>query len=136
MLRSRIASFAAHHVDFVSFAAVGLFTGIIYFVCISVLLELFRADYRIAITIAYAIALVCHFLANRNLTFRGNAGQLHLQLLKYGGMVCINYLTTMGIVIGTVKVLNGSPYIGALLAIGINLLLNYFISKYWIFSGG
>lgn len=135
MLRSRIASFAKHHVDFVSFAAVGLFTGIIYFACISVLLELFRTDYRIAVSTAYATALVCHFLANRNLTFRGHAGRLHLQLLKYGGMVSINYLTTMGIVIGTVKLLNGSPYVGALFAIGINLLLNYFISKYWIFRG-
>jgi putative flippase GtrA len=138
MFRNRLASFAALHSDFISFATVGLVTGVIYFLCISVLLELFNADYRIAVTTAYAAALTVHFFANRNLTFGAGGehahGRLPLQLVRYAGMVAINYVTTLGIVIGAVTLLARSPYFGALAAIGVNLFLNYFISKYWIFN--
>lgn len=134
MIRGPVATFVAQHRDFAAFVAVGLFMAVVYFACIAFLLELLGADYRVAVTAAYLLSLVCHFLANRLLTFRRSDGHLHLQVIKYAVMVGANYLTTMGIVIGTVNLLNGSPYLGALLAIAANLLLNYFVSKYWIFT--
>jgi len=134
VFRFHFTRFVARYRDFIAFSVVGILTGTVYFSCIAFLLEVVGVDYRIAVTTAYLVALVCHFLANRLVTFRGSGGKLHLQISKYALMVGANYLTTMGIVIGAVNLLHTSPYAGALAAIAGSLFINFFLAKYWIFS--
>jgi putative flippase GtrA len=134
VFRFHFSRFVARYRDLIAFSVAGILTGAVYFSCIAFLLEVVGVDYRIGVTTAYLLALVCHFLANRLVTFRERGGKLHLQLLKYALMVSANLLTTMGVVIGAVNLLNTSPYAGALAAIAANLFINYFLAKYWIFS--
>jgi putative flippase GtrA len=127
------SQFAARHEHFFWFAAIGAFSGAVYFISIYVLIEYLALDYRLAVSIAYGVALLCHFWANRQITFREQGGGVHLHLMRYSVMVALNYLTTMAIVIGAVKLILLSAYTGAVIAIVFNLISNYYLSKYWIF---
>ena len=118
---------------FLWFAAIGAFSGSVYFICLFYLLDALALDYRLAVSIAYLVALSCHFGANRQITFRGLGGSVYVHIMRYSIMVGLNYLTTMVIVIAAVNLAYVSVYIGAMVAIGFNLIINYWLSKHWIF---
>jgi len=124
---------ATRHQSFFWFAAIGAFTGVVYLVSIFFLIETLAVDYRLAVSIAYGLALSCHFLANRQITFRGRGGTIHAHLMRYSVMIILNYLTTMAIVIGGVNYFSVSAYAGATVAIAFNMISNYSLSKRWIF---
>lgn len=125
---------ALRHQSFLWFAAVGIFSGAVYFICLYLLMEALAVDYRLAVTIAYSLSLICHFFANRQITFRGQSGAVHVHLMRYGVMIILNYLTTMAIVIAMVNYLLISAYVGAVVAIAFNMISNYSLSKYWVFN--
>lgn len=124
---------AERYQSFFWFAAIGTFTGAVYFISLFFLMEAFAVDYRLAVSIAYILALSCHFFANRQITFRGNGGAVHVHLMRYSVMIALNYLTTMAIVIGMVNLFLVSAYAGAAVAIAFNMISNYSLSKHWIF---
>jgi len=127
------SQFVARYEHLFWFAAIGAFSGAVYFISIYTLIEYLALDYRHAVSIAYGVALLCHFLANRQITFREQGGAVHLHLMRYSVMIALNYFITMAIVIGAVKLALLSAYSGAAIAIVFNLVSNYYLSKYWIF---
>lgn len=124
---------AIRHQEFFLFATIGALTGVVYFICLFFLIEALAMDYRLAVSIAYGLALLCHFSANRKITFRGWGGSVYVHLMRYSVMVGLNYLTTMVIVTAMVNFILVSAYTGAAVAIAFNLIFNYCSSKHWIF---
>lgn len=129
----RFSQLVTHYQSVIWFAAIGVCSGVVYFVTIYFLMEMLAVDYRLAVSIAYAVALAVHFFANRHIVFRARGGSLHVHLLRYSAMIVLNYLTTLLIVIGAVNIFSVSAYAGATVAIAINMIGNYVLSKYWIF---
>ena len=77
---------------------VGMLTAVVYFVGVAVLTEFFYSSYRSAVTISYIFSVNFHFFANRKYTFVVD-GDLKFQLLRYAGILLVNYLITIFIVI-------------------------------------
>lgn len=128
-----IRSLVRRHQTFIFYVATGIFSGAIYFIALYYLIESICVDYRIAVSIAYAFALTFHFSVNRIITFSAISRSVYAQLARYTVMIGLNYLTTMAIVISMVSFLLASAYTGALAAILFNLMMNYWLSKEWIF---
>ena len=115
------------------FATIGACSGTIYFALIYALMEMFALDYRLAVSIAYLVALACHFFANRQFTFRAHNASLHGHLIRYAAMLVFNYFVTILMVVVAVKLFLTTAYVGAFIAIVMNMFSNYWLLKSWIF---
>ena len=124
---------ATRHQTFLWFTAIGALSGAVYFVALFFLIEALAVDYRLAVSISYGLAVLCHFGANRQITLRGREGSVYLHMMRYSVMIGLNYLTTMAIVIAMVSFMRISAYTAAAVAIAFNLTFNYSLSKHWIF---
>lgn len=118
-----------------SFLGVGLAAFGIYFLLLTMLLELFAADYRWAVTLAYIPGVIFSFYANKYLTFQSrNRADTRRQLMRYGIVNLGNYFLTMLIVMVVVEWFHYAPYVGAVLATMVNAVVGYVFSRYWIFT--
>ena len=118
---------------FGAYLVVGGITALIYFGLIALSEEFLGLDYRIGVSIAYVVAAMFHFLANRKFTFRVTDYQLIHQGARYLGVLVLNYLITLGVVSVFVDTLGGSTYLGAAFSIVITVGIGYFASKFWVF---
>jgi putative flippase GtrA len=108
-------------------AAVNFF---VFFSCWNVL----AANYLIASSLAYVLAVVTHFLGNRNFTFKSGHVQLLPQLKRYMLMLSVNYVISMLVITACVERLRLSPYIGLMAAIGLTVGLGFIVSRQWVFK--
>lgn len=132
MPTSRVFSLISRRKDIILFCVIGAVTAVIYFTSIAILHDVLLIDYRIAVSVSYGISIICHFIANRNITFKSKHN-ISRQVIKYAVMVGINYLMTMVIVILCKTLLSLSVYTSAVLAILFNLFINFLLLKYWVF---
>jgi putative flippase GtrA len=115
------------------FVLVGGTTFVIYFV-LQFLLERMALGPYLALTIAYAIAIIYHFLMNRYFTFRSNAvdGGIVAMLPRYAGLVLLNYAAALIFV--KVAISAGfQTQLGMPMAIGLTTIVTYFFAKAVIF---
>lgn len=125
---------ATNRLTILSFLLVGALAAAINFATFSLCLQLASLDYSIAASIAYVLSVVFHFLANRQFTFKQTSGNLSQQLPKYLSLVLLNYLTTLFVMYLIVELLQLSPYLANLTAIGVTVGTGYMLSRYWIFT--
>ena len=118
---------------FLRFLIVGGSTAVIYFVLIYLTYSLGNINYNLSISIAYFSSVIFHFLANRRYTFDHHGHRLSKQVSRYISLLMLGYLTTLMIVNGAVRGLAFSPFCGALLAVGFNLVMNFFLMRFWVF---
>lgn len=116
------------------FLAVGSISAIINFGSFAILWNVLNINYQIATTIAFILSVIFNFSANRALTFQAHKHKLKHQLPKYATMLTLNYIITLSIVRTTVEVFHLSPYLGLVVAIGINMNMGYLLSRYWVFK--
>lgn len=116
-----------------AFLIVGVFTAGIYFGLFALFWQIIGSNYKISFSIAYSVAILFHFFANRRFTFKAHGTNLFAHIFKYTLMISINYLITFCIMQMVVEWLHLTPYIGISLAIVINMTANFLISRYWVF---
>lgn len=116
-----------------SFLTVGAVTALIHFSVFAGLLNIFHFDYRVAITLAYFLAVTFHFNANRYFTFKNTDETIGQQLPRYAVMVFINYLITLLTISTGIEMLGFSPYTSNMLAIGMTLISGYLLLRFWVF---
>lgn len=119
--------------EFITYLVVGGLTAVIYFGFIALSIEFFGLDYRIAVTIAYVLAVSFHFLANRKFTFRVVDSRLLHQSIRYLGILGVNYLITLGVVSFLVVRLGVSTYLSAAASIMVTVCIGYVATKFWVF---
>lgn len=112
---------------------IGGLTGLIYFGFIALSVETLKLNYRFGFSIAYLMAVSFHFLANRKYTFTAVTGRLFPQMVRYSGVLMINYLITLGIVSFFVEKIGISPYFSAAISIVVTVGVGYLASKFWVF---
>ena len=118
----------------IRFAIVGATTAAIYFGLLAILVEYVHLDYRLAVTVAYVVAVGFHFLSNRRFTFRAHEAKALPQLLRYLVLVGVSYLVTLTVVTIAVEVLRTDPMWGVVLAAAATMGLGFVVSKFWIFQ--
>lgn len=122
--------------ELLTYLFVGGVTFLIYMASIALIVEIIHFDYRVGVSVAYAIAVIFHFFANRTLTFRANKHRLLDQSIRYIGILMLNYLITLIAVSLCVEWLHFSPYLSAAIAIVLTVGVGYFASKFWVFRKG
>ncbi len=118
----------------IKFIIVGLTTFGIYFFSFHLFYGLIRFDYRIAVSIAYIITVICHFLLHRTFTYRATEQELIHNLWKYLLMLAINYAITLTAMWFVVAIAQSSPYIGLILATISTTLVSFFVMKHFVFE--
>lgn len=117
----------------IKFLLVGGFTAILYLSIFGFFEKICLLNYHIAISIAYIISITIYFFANKYLTFNNTDKSITPQLIRFSGMIAINYLITLLIVHSSVEFLQLSAYIGTMISIVATTVLNYIIAKSWVF---
>lgn len=125
---------AANKVSVLTFLFVGALSACVNLASFSLFWNYLHYNYQIAVSFAYVLGVLVHFLANKHLTFRDHTTAFSQQIPRYIIMLLYNYLATIVIVRITVETLHFTPYAGIIAAIGFNLGINYLISRFWVFQ--
>lgn len=113
---------------------VGAVSAGVYFSVFSLSLYLFVGHYIAATTLGYCMGVCVHFLGNRYITFHDHVHpQVSRVIVKYMGMLLINYGLSIMIVNTMVSLYGASPYVGIITSILGTTLIGFLLSKYWVF---
>lgn len=119
---------------FLKFGVVGAATAAIYFLILAFQLESLRFHYTLSVTIAYVVAVVFHFIANRLFTFGSEKTNVLIQLPKYLILLLINYFLTIFIVRFVVDKVGLNAYYGVLASVPFIMVIGYVLSKFWVYK--
>lgn len=125
--------FSRHRGQIARFGLVGIITFILNYAMVWLFYGLIALNYRVAVSFAYIITVCAHFMLNRTFVYNKGGSTLFSHLGKYGGMLLINYLTTLAISMGTVEVCRLTPYYGVLFATGGTAFSSFLLMKYFVF---
>jgi len=129
------ASASSSHLHaFAKFALVGATTAAIYFFAMWLANTIFGFQYIAAVSLAYFISTVFHFLANKHFTFSAGHGLYGNQIARYSLLWFVNYLITIVVVGLCVEKLKFSPYIGVCVSVLITMFVGYVLGRYWVFN--
>jgi putative flippase GtrA len=121
---------------FLKFALVGAATAAIYFLVLAFHLEVLKANYNLAVSIAYFVSVIFQFIANKRFTFKSETASVLPQFSKFLALLFINYLVTIIVVTFVVEKLGLTAYYGVLASIPLIMAVGYLLSKHWIFKKG
>jgi putative flippase GtrA len=122
------------NIVFFRFLLIGGLTAFLYYSSIFFFDYLLGLEYFWAITSAYIISTLFHFLANKHFTFKSSSKIKLPQILKYLVVWCLNYLITILVVQSGYYFYRISPYISVLLSLFITTFIGYSASRHWIFN--
>ena len=123
-----------HWAQFVKFAGIGFLTFGINFLAFHIFFSVLRLDYRLAVTFAYMITVISHFLLHRYFTFGASEQKIERNLFKYAVMLTLNYVIIISVVWLVTDVMKGSPYIGLILSTAVTASFSFFFMKYFVFG--
>lgn len=131
---STILQYACEHrLQVAKFVIVGFVTFGIYFTSFHLFYGLAGIDYKIAVSLAYVITVISHFLLHRFFTFGAGDQLLAHNAAKYLLMLGLNYTITLMIVWFVVEILKISPYFGVIASTAATTCSNFFVMKYFVF---
>lgn len=116
------------------FLGVGASSALSYFLSFGIFYNFLHLPYKPAVSMAYFISVLVHFLGNRTLTFKSHGAHLLRHLSRYIVMVLINYIITLFIMHIVVQILHFSPYLGIVASIATTTGIGYLIAKFWVFT--
>jgi putative flippase GtrA len=119
---------------FIKFGLVGVTTALIYFFVMWFVGAILGIQYTVAVSLAYFVSTLFHFLANRHFTFGAAHGHRKSQIVRYLLMWFINYLITIVIVGLSVETLQLSPYIGVCVSVLFTMCVGYILGRFWVFK--
>jgi putative flippase GtrA len=126
---------SSHFLAFAKFGLVGVTTAAIYFFIMWLAETVFRLPYILAVSLAYFLSTLFHFLANKNFTFAANHVQQKKMTHIFGYLLVlfINYLITILIVALCVEKFHFSSYIGVFISVLFTMCVSY-IGCYLVFK--
>lgn len=127
---------SSHFFAFTKFGLVGATTAAIYFVVMWFSDSILGVKYIVAVSVAYVVSTLFHFLANRHFTFGAAQGHRYSQITRYATMWVINYLITIFVVGFCVEHLLLSPYLGVCVSVVFTMCTGYLLARFWVFRVG
>lgn len=116
---------------FVRFATVGASVAVIDFSSVAVLSRLLPP--LVAVTIAYFIGVVCHFLLNKFWVFRCRRSDYLKQLFHYGVVILNSWFITMVVVTLCLSTFTNNVLIAKLCAIPCATICNFLLMQFVVF---
>lgn len=116
---------------FVRFATVGASVAVIDFGCVAIFSRLLPP--LLAVTVAYFIAVCCHFLLNKFWVFRCRRSDYAKQLIQYAGVILNNYVITVVVVQVCLSTFTSNVLIAKLCAIPCATLCNFLLMQLIVF---
>lgn len=132
-MRKIDSSLLSHFLAVFKFGMVGAVTAAIYFLVMWVADSVLLFNYIAAVSVAYVISTIFHFLANRHFTFGAVKEHHGYQLFRYLAMWGLNYFITVAIVGICVEKFLLSAYIGVCVSVAFTMITGYILSRYWVF---
>jgi putative flippase GtrA len=133
MIRTVLRYVLEHRWQLTKFVIVGVLTFGINFSMFHVFYALGNLDYRISVSLAYAVTVVCHFLLHRLFTFEAAEQQIVHNASKYVAMLGLNYAITLSMAWFVVEILALSPYLGVVASTAATACTSFFVMKYFVF---
>lgn len=134
MIRHSLRYIVDHRHQLAKFVFVGLLTFGINFGMFHLFYGLAKVDYRISVSLAYAITVISHFLLHRFFTFDAAGQELVHNVGKYLAMLGLNYAITITMAWFVVEVLRLSPYFGVVASTAATACTSFFVMKYFVFG--
>jgi putative flippase GtrA len=116
---------------FLRFATVGGSVAVIDFSGLAIFSRVFPP--LVAVTIAYFIAVSCHFLLNKFWVFRCRRSDYAKQLVQYGGVILTNWVITIVVVHLCLSTFTSNVLIAKLFAIPCATMCNFFLMQLVVF---
>jgi putative flippase GtrA len=123
-----------HRVQLAKFIFVGLVTFGINFSSFHLFYAVIALDYKAAVSIAFVITVVSHFLLHRAFTFEATDQALVHHTWKYFVMLGLNYSISLTVVWFTVEIAKISPYFGVVASTLATACVSFFLMKYFVFE--
>jgi putative flippase GtrA len=118
---------------FVRFATVGSSVAIIDFSSVAIFSRILPP--LVAVTVAYFIAVVCHFLLNKFWVFRCRRSDYLKQLAQYGLVILSSWIITIIVVQLSLSSFTTSVLLAKLCAIPCVTLWNFLLMQMVVFRG-
>lgn len=134
MIRHVLRYIVDHRQQLAKFVFVGLLTFGINFSMFHLFYGVGEIDYRISVSLAYVITVVCHFLLHRFFTFEAAGQELAHNVGKYLAMLGLNYGITITTAWCVVEVLGLSPYFGVIASTAATACTSFLVMKYFVFG--
>lgn len=116
---------------FLRFATVGSSVAVIDFSGVAIFSRFL--DPLVAVTVAYFIAVCCHFLLNKYWVFRCRRSDYAKQLIQYSGVIFTNWLITIGVVHFCLSTFTANVLIAKLFAIPCATMCNFLLMQLVVF---
>jgi putative flippase GtrA len=116
---------------FLRFATVGGSVAVIDFSGVAIFSR-FLAP-LVAVTVAYFIAVCCHFLLNKFWVFRCRRNDYARQLVQYGTVIFINWVITISVVHLCLSTFTSNVLVAKLCAIPCATLCNFLLMQLVVF---
>jgi putative flippase GtrA len=116
---------------FVRFATVGASVAIIDCSAVAIFSR-FLAP-LVAVTIAYFVAVSCHFLLNKFWVFRCRRSDYAKQLIQYSGVIFTNWLITIAVVHFCLSTFTANVVLAKLCAIPCATMSNFLLMQLVVF---
>jgi putative flippase GtrA len=133
MIRFALRYIVDHRWQLTKFVVVGVLTFGVNFLMFHLFYGLGKLDYRVSVSLAYAITVLCHFSLHRFFTFEAAEQQLVHNAGRYVAMLGLNYAITLSMAWFVVEVLNLSPYFGVVGSTLATAGTSFFVMKYFVF---
>jgi putative flippase GtrA len=133
MIAKPIAYFSRDRALIARFGLVGIITLALNYFLVWFFYGAAALDYRIAVSIAYVLVVVVHFLLSRTFTYKAQGSPVLGHAGRYLGMLISNYFLTLIITICTVELCGLTPYWGAVFAAIANAVSSFIVMKCFVF---
>lgn len=133
MLSKFVAYLVKNHKLILRFGLVGIVTFMLSYFIAWLFYGVLALDYRLAVTVAFVITVIAHFILNRTFTYKTTGSPVVHQAWKYGMMLAINYMINLFASIITVEEFGFSPYLGVIFATMITAGSSFFLMKHFVF---
>ncbi len=133
MIAKSIAYFSRDRALITRFGLVGIITFALNYSLVWLFYGVAALDYRIAVSIAYVLVVVVHFLLSRTFTYKAHSSPVLDHVGKYLGMLISNYFLTLIITICTVELCGLAPYWGVVFATIANAASSFIVMKRFVF---
>jgi len=123
-----------HRWQLIRFIIVGLATFALNFFLVWLFYGRALLDYRIAVSCAYFITVVAHFMLNRSFTYRQESGSAVPDTVKYCIMLLANYSLTLGVTTVSVELVKLTPYYGIVFSTLATAFSSFLLMKHFVFA--
>ncbi len=134
MLSGVLEYLMRHRWQLVRFVMVGSATFCLNFSLVWLFYGKVGLDYRIAVSCAYFITIIAHFLLNRSFTYSRRDGSVAPDSLRYCTMLLANYAITLGVTTATVELLGLTPYYGVVFSACTTATSSFLLMKHFVFA--